>query len=43
MEKNIPEKDWNKLNIVMSIDAKLKRIEVFLCKNYDLGKKDDFK
>ncbi|CAD8141116.1 unnamed protein product [Paramecium pentaurelia] len=43
MEKNIPEKDWNKLNIIMSIDAKLKRIEVFLCKNYDLGKKDDFK
>jgi vacuolar protein sorting-associated protein 13A/C len=42
-ENNIPEKEFSKLNETMKIGARLQRLEIFLCKTYDLGKKDDFK
>lgn len=42
-QNNIPESDWPKLNETMIVKAKLEKLEIFLCKSYDLSKKDDFK
>ena len=42
-QNHIPESDWSKLNDTMKIKANLEKLEVFLCKSYDLSKRDDFK
>ncbi|CAD8058857.1 unnamed protein product [Paramecium sonneborni] len=42
-QNNIPKSDWSKLNETMKIEANLQKLEIFLCKSYDLNKKDDFK